>query len=416
VPGQPGFFLFKNERRDVMKNNARNVCFLNAGENLSQIASTGVSLHCHTLHSKELLDFVPYYAERIPVASFFWRREMRRLDGKRPDFKAGYWEPPLAGQEVFESETKSLAALGLEAIVSITDHDSINANLELRRDLDAHLAPISLEWTVPFEKAFFHIGVHNLPIKGAKEITKDLLDYSNSRNGPDSARLHELFAMLNELPGVLVVLNHPIWDIEMIGQQAHEHALARFVAEHGKWIHAFEINGFRSWSENQAVIRLADAFGLPLISGGDRHCCQSNTMINVTNADSFDEFAGEIRNDGYSRIAVTHQYHVPLPSRQLRSIAQILGNYSNFPEGRRIWSDRVFLDFHDGTGLRSLTEHWNGQRPAWTYIAFCALSVLAHPAVRSLIALTVGDHDIGRNEKKALDKGFAVNGSPLTAK
>ncbi|MGQ0540923.1 MAG: PHP domain-containing protein [Blastocatellia bacterium] len=401
-----------------MKANLRNVRFLERGEKLSNAAMTGVSLHCHTLHSKELLDFVPYYAERIPVVSYFWRREMRRhmeRDGRLPDFTKGYWAPPLTGHDVFGMEAKSMRRLGLDAIVSITDHDSINANLELLHDIDGKKAPVSMEWTVPFEEAFFHIGVHNLPVDRAEAITSELLAYTHAKGKPDNARLHQIFEMLNEIPETLVVLNHPIWDIEMIGQQTHERLLARFVAEHAKWMHALEINGFRSWDENQLVVDMAEAIGLPLVSGGDRHCCQSNTMINITDAGSFDEFAAEIRDDGYSRIAIMPEYNDPLPSRQLRSMAQILGNYSHFPEGRRIWSDRIYLDYQDGEGLKSLTERWNGRIPKWTYFAFAALSALGHPIMQPMIALTVGDTDIGRDERKTPDTGFAIGNSPLSA-
>ncbi len=401
-----------------MNNISENICFLDRGEKLPEHAATGVSLHCHTLHSKELLDFVPYYANRIPVLSYFWRREMRRYvkrDGREPDFTNGHWTPPLTGHDVFGMEKESLAQLGLEAMVSITDHDSINANLELRRDIDGEKAPISMEWTVPFEHGFFHVGVHNLPCDKAEAITSELLDYTHAKGVPDNELLHGLFEMLNGFGEVLVVLNHPVWDIEMIGQQPHELILARFVAEHARWIHALEINGFRAWSENRAVIDLADSIGLPLVSGGDRHCCQSNTMINVTDAASFAEFAAEIRNDGHSRIVVMPEYIDPLPSRQLRAIAQILGNYGHNAEGRKIWSDRVYLDYQDGGGLKSLTEHWNGRVPKWTHAAFFALSVLAHPALQPLIALTVGDKDIGRDENKPADTNFTANGSPLLA-
>jgi hypothetical protein len=401
-----------------MKNRSGEVIFLNRGEQLGQRAATGVSLHCHTLHSKELLDFVPYYANRIPVASFFWKREMRRYkeqNGSVPDFKSGYWEPPLTGPAVFESESKSLASMGLASIVSITDHDSISGTLELRRAKDASCAPISLEWTLPFENAFFHIGVHNLPIERAEAITRDLLEYSFSKCVPDSKGLVELLEMLNELPCALVVLNHPIWDIEMIGQQEHERVLSRFLDHHAQWIHALEINGFRSWQENQAVIDLAESIRKPIISGGDRHCCQANTMVNMTDAMSFEEFVSEIRTDGQSRVVVTPGYHVSLPVRQLRSMAQILVNYKHFPAARRLWSDRVFLDYHDGQGLRSLTDSWGDKNPLWTYFAFFALSTLAHPIMEPFISLTVGDNDIGREETKAGATAFPINETALLA-
>ena len=131
-------------------------------------------------------------------------------------------------------------------------------------------------------------------------------------------------------------------------------------------------------------------------------------MVNITHASSFDEFAAEIRTDGFSRIAVTPAFYLSLPVRQLRSMAQILANYKHFPDDRRLWSDRVFLDYHNGSGIRSLTETWNGHRPLWTYFAFFALSLLAHPIMEPLISLTVGDNDIGRETNKTIDTGFCL--------
>lgn len=401
-----------------MKKNIENVKFHKRGEDFGEFTRTGVSLHCHTLHSKELLDFVPYYASRIPIASYFWNRHIRHSEkqyGSTPDFSKGYWTPPLTGLEVFNSERDHLARLGLEAIVSITDHDSINANLEIRSDIDSGRSPISMEWTVPFEEGFFHVGVHNLPAESAETITAELLDYTHRKGRPDNTRLHELFELLNQFPDVLIVLNHPIWDIEMVGQHAHERVLEKFVAEHAKWIHAIEINGFRSWAENVAAAELATSLGLPLVSGGDRHCLQHNTMINVTNAKDFAEFAGEIRQDHHSEIVVMPEYSDPLPCRQLRSISQILGTYSHFPESRRSWSDRVYLDYNDGGGLKTLSEHWNGEIPKWTYPAFLALALLSHRVAQPLIALAVGDRDIGRNEEKLTNTSFAMEDSPLSA-
>lgn len=379
-----------------MKTTANQLYFLNKGEWPEQIATTGVSLHCHSLHSKELLDFVPYYAERIPVLRQFWHREMRKREleyGKVPDFPSGYWEPPLRAGDVFASEIESMKSLGLAGMVSITDHDTISANLELNASsIDA---PISMEWTVPFEEAFFHVGVHNLPAEKAAAITVDLLNYSNDRTDSDDVRLTDLFEFLNRIPEILIVLNHPIWDIEMIGQVKHERLLKLFVERHKGSIHAVEINGFRSWGENQRVIDLGAELELPVISGGDRHCCQSNTMINLTNASTFAEFVSEVRIDKKSSVAITPEYHIPLPSRQLASMAQILSDYAHFSAGRRLWSDRIMLDSQDGMGIRSLTDQWEGKRPLWSYIAIGSLKVLSHPAMRILIALTVGDTDIG---------------------
>lgn len=414
-PSLDGLLFYLLERRRTMIN-ARNVRFLAKGEKSVINADTGISLHCHTMHSKEILDFVPYYAERIPILSHIWRRQQRRsieMYGRPPEFKTGYWTPPLTGHQVVEMEAASMRSLGLNGMVSITDHDSINANIELRRDHDEETTPISMEWTVPFGVGFFHVGVHNLPGDQASAITEQLLDYTHADGIPDDAKLHELFAMLNDCDGVLIVLNHPIWDIEMIGQQLHEQVLERFLAGHAKWIHAIEVNGFRTWQENEVAIELAESLGLPTISGGDRHCLHSNTMINVTNARTFSEFVGEIR-DGHSEIVVTPEYKAPLPARQVASIAQILGNFKHFPEGRRLWSERIFFDANDGGGLKTLSAHWNGHQPLWSRAALLVLALLSQPMMRPVIGLTVGDKDIGRNDNN-FEHGVALSGTQIGA-
>ncbi|HKX83942.1 MAG TPA: hypothetical protein VJL58_06980, partial [Pyrinomonadaceae bacterium] len=341
-----------------------------------------------------------------------WRHMQRKRADQGialPDFKKGFWTPPLTGEEVLESERKSLNSLGLDAFVSITDHDSINSPLELQKPE----APISLEWTVPYENAFFHIGVHNLPADRAKHITVDLLDYSYAGGAPDNRRLHELLTVLNEIDDVLVVFNHPIWDIEMIGQQHHERAMHQFLAEFRSSLHALEINGFRAWAENEAVIELAETTGLPLVSGGDRHCCQANVMINCTDAASFSEFVSQVRYDRHSRIAILPEYRVPLPSRQLRSIAHVLRTYDHFPEGRRQWTDRVFIGYAHTDELKTLTQLWDGRRPAWTLLLFAALNVLSHPLTEPLISLTVGDTDIGRDDKLIPGSGYGFPNSSV---
>ena len=368
-------------------------------ENLGSRAKTGVSMHCHTLHSKELLDFIPYYAERIPVVSHFWEKECQsylKKEGKKlPNFTTGYWTPPLTGAQVFESEAEQMHKAGLDAIVSITDHDEIAANLEINQHIANDLAPISMEWTVPFEDAFLHVGVHNLPLERAAAITEQLLAYTVAgTKTPDNQRLHEVFAMLDEVPEVLIVLNHPIWDIEMIGEKRHLAMLKNFVREHGKWIHAFEINGFRAWAENKAVIEMAETLGFPLVSGGDRHCCHKNTAINITDAKTFAEFAHEIRVDKHSEVVLMPEYREPLAFRQAASIAEILNNYPHFPEGRQRWFDRVHIDAEDGLGVRPLSDHWKIGGPKWLRRVMRAISVLSHQNMRPAFRLLMKRQDV----------------------
>lgn len=368
---------------------------------LSPKAKTGVSLHCHTEHSREMMDFIPVYAEKIPIVSYFWKRERERYIkryGKAIDFSTAFWSPPLPSKEVYSIEKNQINDAGLEAVISLTDHDCIEGNLKINEETDNAVAPISLEWTVPYEYGFFHVGVHNLPKDNAVEIAKTLIDYSFSEN-PEKARLHELFAMLRDLPEVLVVLNHPLWDIEMVGKERHKVLLNNFLEEFGKWLHAFEVNGFRKWSENLAVIEMAEAMGFPVVTGGDRHGCQPNTVINLTNSKTFAEFAKEVRVDKRSEIVFMPEYKVPLKSRQLNSFAEILSTYKHFPENRRRWFDRVHFDIGDGNGLQPLSVHWDKAGPPWLRVSTKVLGIMGSPYMRPLFALT-------RHKRDRVPKNF----------
>lgn len=370
---------------------------LHKPKDLSKDAKTGVSLHCHTRYSKEMLNFIPHYAEKIPIVSHFWKKERDKYlerEGKAINFSTAFWSPPLTEQDVYNLETEQLNRAGLNGFVSITDHDSIDANLKINEQNGrAQQAPISMEWTVPFSYGFFHIGVHNLPETGALEIAARLLDFSFAGAPRSGGELTELLMMLNALPDVLVVLNHPLWDIEIAGKARHKTLLKNFIKEYGRWIHALEINGFRSWSENKAVMELAESLEIPLVTGGDRHGCQPNTVINLTNAQTFGEFAEEIREGKRSQIVMMPEYKQPLHSRQLQSFAEILKLYPDFPEDRRRWFDRVHVDIDDGLGVRPLSAHWKGGGPNWLRWAIWALSLLGHETLRPAFRLAMKRED-----------------------
>ena len=352
---------------------------------LSKEVKTGVSLHCHTQYSKEMLDFVPVYAEKLPIINYFWQRERAKYEereGKGFNWETAYWSPPMTEKDVYSIESEQISSLGIKPIVSITDHDNVEANLRICEHTPNEVAPISLEWTVPFQYGFFHVGVHNLPKEKALEISKSLLDYTFCEGEPNDQTLTELFAMLNEMPEVLVILNHPIWDIEMVGKERHAILLKNFLNQHGKSIHALEINGFRAWSENKATIEIAESMGMPVCTGGDRHGCKPNTVINLTNASTFAEFVDEVRNDKHTDVVLMPEYSEPLHSRQLQSFSEILKNYDDFPEGRRKWFDRVFFDA-DGDGLRPLSGYgWRLGGPKWLRMAIWTLGFLGNPKLR----------------------------------
>ena len=60
-------------------------------------------------------------------------------------------------------------------MVSLTDHDDIEAPSTLHVLPEMGDVPISLEWSAPYGPSFFHIGVHNLPARWAHGVVHRLL-------------------------------------------------------------------------------------------------------------------------------------------------------------------------------------------------------------------------------------------------
>jgi hypothetical protein len=150
------------------------------------------------------------------------------------------------------------------------------------------------------------------------------------------------------------------------------------------WIHAFELNGTRTRSENAAVVNLAREHGRSLVSGGDRHACEPSACINLTNAASFSEFAAEVR-EGLSEVLFMPQYREPLPLRLMEMCWDVLRPYPG-SAGRERWIDRVFYRGDDGLA-RSLAEIWQGETPWPLRIVTGALQALtaAKPQLAALL-------------------------------
>src|ERR1017187_10595766 len=90
--------------------------------------STGVCLHGHTMYSQECLSFLPRYLHLVPGLSQVVSRYQR---GPRPvDFARAWWTPPLTPSSALRVERDQIAGLGLRPLVSLTDHDNIEARSE----------------------------------------------------------------------------------------------------------------------------------------------------------------------------------------------------------------------------------------------------------------------------------------------
>jgi hypothetical protein len=324
---------------------------------------SGISLHGHTNQSKETLDFLANLGNQYPaIRPLLSRLEQRseQLYGLRIDYAASYWTPPMTPKLAFDLESSQIEKLDLAPMVSLTDHDSITAPMLLRTIASARQIPVSLEWSAPYGEQSFHLGVHNLPSARATEWMETLSQYTVH---PKDERLTEILRQLHELPNVLVVFNHPLWDLYLVGQEKHHFLVNEFLQKNGNFLHALELNGLRNWDENRAVRQLAEQWNMPLISGGDRHGVEPNANINLTDAASFTEFVHEVRREKKSNVLFMPQYAEPWKHRLLQSTLDAIRHYPEFPQGSRTWDERVYHPDASGA-VRPLSELWpNGQPP-----------------------------------------------------
>jgi hypothetical protein len=349
---------------------------------------TAVSLHGHTLHSWENLRFLHSFKLPLPLIPAVLRVagwQHRRATGRDMALSRVLWTPPLGPDEAYRLESRQISNMGLQPIVSLTDHDDIEAGLTLRRSPVAPAAPLSIEWTVPFGPTFFHLGVHNLPASRARVIAADLSGYTAH---PDPARLAELLEMLHAREDLLVVLNHPLWDEADIGASSHCRTLGELLSGYGQWIHAIELNGLRSWEENTAAMGLARAWQLPAISGGDRHGLEPNANLNLTHAASFSEFVAEIRCEGLSNVLFMPQYRETLGMRWFETVKDIVRFHPGTERPR--WIDRFFYECEDGV-TRAIADLWPNEGPALLRSVFAMLRLAESQSLRAALRLTVAD-------------------------
>jgi hypothetical protein len=303
------------------------------------------------------LSFVSILASRYRAIEWYLERHQRRAErnGVAIDLFKACWTPPLTAREAHDVERKQIEdVLELDAIVSLSDHDNIDASTLLRVIPGFDQAIVSVEWTLPYKQCNFHIGVHNLSAKTAAAVMKDLADYTAN---PRIERLAEIFHYLNERRGVLLVFNHPKWNISFLETAHFQFLLTDFLSQYSSFIHAFELNGLRSWRENQEVAQLANGWNQPVISGGDRHGREPNGNVNMTNATSFEEFVDEVRVRRISHVMFMPQYADPIALRFVQTFLDVIREYPDKPEGAKRWDGRTL--YPDANGVfRPVSEFW----------------------------------------------------------
>lgn len=258
----------------------------------------------------------------------------------------------------YDLEAKQIQRLGLYPLVSITDHDTLEGTLLLRAVPSSRHIPMSVEWSAPYGQTVFHLGIHNLPSGTGTEWMSRLEAYTAA---PNDAKLIEMLRELHEQPHVLIVCNHPLWDLHKVGP-VHVTELQRFLSEARGCIHALELNGLRHAQENREVGRMCRELGYLLISGGDRHGLEPNANINLTTATNFNDFVEEIRVERRSHVHFMDQYQERWEQRILQSTLNAVTDFPQFLPGWQKWDDRVFHPDANGE-MRQLSQLWVGGAP-----------------------------------------------------
>src|SRR4051794_9846549 len=194
----------------------------------------------------------------------------------------------------------------------------------------------------------------------------------------------DCLSQLHAFREVLLVLNHPLWDEKQIGLAEHERTLFSLLSLGGDQVHALEVNGLRSFCENRKVMDLGAAIGKPVVSGGDRHGCEPNAILNLSEGSTFGEFTEEIRS-GLSQVVFMPQYKESVRWRTMQTVVDILRDYPGNLEGRRSWPQRVYRRQPSGDPV-PISSIWpNGDGPKVFTAVSCAVRVAQWRGIRSAV-------------------------------
>jgi hypothetical protein len=231
-----------------------------------------------------------------------------------------YYRSPLTAEDVLLAESASAETLGFAGVhLGITDHDEIAGSLELQRahPEEAHRNPLGEEISIHFDDYLFHIGVTGMPATGVEQFHHELQLASKE------CRLDDLFEMLHA-SGALVIFNHPLvpWGKDPGRKIPAEALLSRY----GWAIHALEYNGMRGKKENDSVLQLARHVGKPVVGGGDSHLLLASSVLSLTQAASYQEFAEEVK-EGRAVSLILPTFFAPLSWKIFLRVLYFIAHY-----------------------------------------------------------------------------------------
>jgi hypothetical protein len=236
------------------------------------------------------------------------------------DYAEVYYRAPLTVEDVFLTESSGVAPLGFDGVhLGITDHDEVAGSVELLRKhpANAHRNPLGEELSFRFQDYLFHLGITGLPESGIAET------HASLQAAARAGRLDDLFEILRA-SGCLVVLNHPLvpWGRDSDRKIPVEELLHRY----GWAIHALEYNGMRGQEENDRVLELARHVVKPIIGGGDSHLLLASSVLSVSQAGNFLDFAAEVK-EGRAVPLITPGYFAPLRWKIFLRVLYFIAHY-----------------------------------------------------------------------------------------
>jgi hypothetical protein len=281
-----------------------------------------VSPHNHSDHSIETMGFLNQVVKlrfmrpfRGLLQTAFGLAEIADLN-----YADIYYRSPLTVEDVLLTESASAATLGFAGVhLGITDHDEVTGSIELLRahPEEAHRNPLGEEISIYFDDYLFHLGVTGMPAEGIEQLHAGLQLAARER------RLDDLFEMLRG-SGSLVVFNHPLvpWGKDTGRVIPAEALLSRY----GWAIHALEYNGMRSREENDRVLELARHMGKPVLGGGDSHLLLASSVLSLTQAANFQEFAEEVK-EGHAVSLILPTFFAPLSWKIFLRVLYFIAHY-----------------------------------------------------------------------------------------
>lgn len=358
-------------------------------------ARSVISLHSHTYFSREGLEFLPQYVSKIPLVSRLYSLEMERYHkskGAPLDFSKIAWNPPASPEAVLASELGQMREI-LEggAFVSITDHDNMDAAISLKREGAQASSIFSTEWSLPFQGAVLHLGVHNLPEQQAAVWMGEMNRYTRH---PRPGQLVEILEGMAANPETLLVFNHPLWDHACLGKERQTAVARAFISGFRPFIHALEFNGHRGQAENVQVMELASSYGAPVVCGGDRHGLACNAALNLSPVSDFNGFVEWVRGGRAAGLLLMPDYFAPSSFRVLQTIGGFLGNHLHYPLQWQSWTDRIKIRVTSHID-RPLSHFWRNGGPLWLKMALRLVGMAAHPCWRPAFQLALnleGNH------------------------